>query len=292
MTTPTLTGRAAIVTGASEGLGREIARAYVLAGASVLMCAREGERLDRARIQVAEHAGPGQTVEAVPGDVSNVEDVGRMVARAFDRFPQVHVLVNNAGVYGPIGPIESVDWTAWIRAVEINLYGSVLMVRALLPHFKQHRYGKIVQLSGGGATNPLPRISAYAASKAAVVRFAESVAFEVEAFGIDVNSIAPGALNTRMMGQLLAAGPDAVGPELYERMKTIASEGGTPLERGAALAVFLASAASDGITGRLLSAVWDPWADLPARREELKGTDVYTLRRIVPADRGVEWDSK
>jgi 3-oxoacyl-[acyl-carrier protein] reductase len=188
--------------------------------------------------------------------------------------------------------VESVDWTEWVRAIEINLNGSVLMVRALLPHFKQHHYGKIVQLSGGGATNPLPRFSAYAASKAAVVRFAESLALEVEPFGIDVNAIAPGALNTRMMEQLLAAGPETVGPAFYERMKKIADEGGTPLERGAALAVFLASAASDGITGRLLSAVWDPWSDLPARRDELKRTDIYTLRRITPADRGVDWDKK
>ena len=285
-----LAGRAAIITGASEGLGREIARAYVLAGASVLMCARDRERLDEARLDVSELAKPAQVVAAVPADVSDPADVDRLVAHAFERFPQVHVLVNNAGVYGPIGPVESVDWPAWVRAVEINLLGSVLMVRSLVPHFKRHRYGKIIQLSGGGATNPLPRISAYAASKAAVVRFAESLALEVEPFGIDVNAIAPGALNTRMMDQLLAAGPDDAGPAFYERMKKIAEEGGTPLERGAALAVFLASPASDGITGRLLSAVWDPWSDLPRRLEDLKRSDVYTLRRIVPADRGFDWD--
>jgi NAD(P)-dependent dehydrogenase (short-subunit alcohol dehydrogenase family) len=287
---PSLAGRAAIITGASEGLGRELARAYVVAGASVLMCARDRRRLDNARLEVAGLAKPPQVVAAIPADVSDPSDVDRLVAHAFNCFSQVHVLVNNAGVYGPIGPIESVDWPAWVRAVEINLYGSVLMVRALIPHFKHHRYGKIIQLSGGGATNPLPRISAYAASKAAVVRFAESLALEVEEFGIDVNAIAPGALNTRMMDQLMAAGPDVAGPAFYERMKTIADGGGTPLERGAELAVFLASPASDGITGRLLSAVWDPWSDLPARLEDLKRTDVYTVRRIVPADRGLDWD--
>jgi NAD(P)-dependent dehydrogenase (short-subunit alcohol dehydrogenase family) len=285
-----LAGRSAIITGASEGLGREIARTYVLAGASVLMCARHGERLEAARAEIAKLAKPGQTIVAVVADVSDQEDVDRVVRRALECFPQVHALVNNAGIYGPIGPIETVDWSAWVRAVEINLYGSVLIVRALLPHFKHHAYGKVIQLSGGGATNPLPRISAYAASKAAVIRFAESLALEVEAFGIDVNAIAPGPLNTRMMAQLLDAGPDAVGAAFYERMKKIADEGATPLERGAALALFLASPASDGITGRILSAVWDRWEDLPARREDLKRTDIYTLRRIVPADRGLDWD--
>jgi NAD(P)-dependent dehydrogenase (short-subunit alcohol dehydrogenase family) len=287
-----LAGRVAIITGASEGLGREIAHRFVLAGASVLLCARDADRLEDARATLSPLAQSSQSVTAIPADVSSPHDVERLVRQALERFSQVHVLVNNAGVYGPIGPIESVDWQAWVRAVEINLYGSVLMARALIPHFKAHRYGKIVQLSGGGATNPLPRISAYAASKAAIVRFAESLALEVEPFGIDVNAIAPGALNTRMMDELLAAGPDAAGSAFYDKMKKIAGEGGTPLERGAALAVFLASAASDGITGRILSAVWDSWNDLADRREDLKRSDVYTLRRIVPADRGLDWDKR
>jgi len=285
-----LTGRAAIVTGASEGLGREIARACVAAGASVLICARDADRLQQVLADLGAMAGPEQTIIAEPADVSNPSDVDRLVARALDAFPQVHILVNNAGVYGPLGPIETVDWPAWTRAIEINLYGSVLMARALVPHFKRHRYGKIIQLSGGGATNPLPRISAYAASKAAIVRFAESLALELEGSGIDVNSVAPGPLNTRLMDQLLAAGPETVGAAFHDRMRKISAEGGTPLERGAALAVFLGSAESDGITGRLLSAVWDRWSDLPARRDALKDTDVYTLRRIVPADRGLDWD--
>jgi NAD(P)-dependent dehydrogenase (short-subunit alcohol dehydrogenase family) len=200
--------------------------------------------------------------------------------------------VNNAGIYGPIGPTEEVDWDSWVRAIEINLLGSVLLCRALLPHFKRQRYGKIVQLSGGGATNPLPRFTAYAASKAAVVRFAESLALDVREYGIDVNSIAPGPLNTRMMRELLDAGPQAAGEGFFERMKKIADEGGAPLETGAALAVFLASAASDGITGKLLSAVWDPWSTLAAHRADLDGSDVYTLRRIVPSDRGLTWGQK
>jgi NAD(P)-dependent dehydrogenase (short-subunit alcohol dehydrogenase family) len=284
-----LEGRAAVITGANQGLGLAIAHAYVEAGASVLMCARDESRLAAARRNVAAHAGSGQIVAAEPDDVSDPAAVDRLVARALALFPQVHVLVNNAGVYGPLGPIDEVDWAAWTRAIEINLYGSVLPCRALLPHFKKHRYGKIVQLSGGGATNPLPRISAYAASKAAIVRFAESLALEVCDFGIDVNAIAPGALDTRLLDEVLAAGPQAVGAAFYDRMVDTKAKGGTPLQVGAELAVFLGSTASDGITGRLLSAVWDPWADLQSHRADLDHTDVYTLRRIVPKDRGFSW---
>ena len=290
--TKSLEGRTALVTGANQGLGLAIARAYVEAGASVIMCARDADLLDRARADVAALASPGQVVMAMPADVSRRDQVDALAAATLSAFPQLHILVNNAGVYGPMGLIEDVDWDAWVRAIEINLFGSILMCRALLPHFKARRYGKIIQLSGGGATNPLPRVSAYAASKAAIVRFAESLALETKDDGIDVNAIAPGALNTRMMDELIAAGPAAVGEAFFERMKRIADEGGTPLETGAALTVFFGSAASDGITGKLLSAVWDPWADLPAHRADLDRTDVYTLRRVTPADRGFDWGVK
>jgi NAD(P)-dependent dehydrogenase (short-subunit alcohol dehydrogenase family) len=211
------------------------------------------------------------------------------VEAALHRLGSLHVLVNNAGVYGPMGPLEEIDWAEWLRAIDININGSVLPMRAILPHFKQQRYGKIVQLSGGGATNPLPRIAAYAASKAAIVRLAESVALDVKEFGIDVNCIAPGALNTRMMDQLLAAGSETVGEAFYAKMKKTAEGAATPLDVGARLALFLGSAESDGITGKLISAPWDAWETFQSHREDLDTTDVYTLRRIVPKDRGMTW---
>jgi NAD(P)-dependent dehydrogenase (short-subunit alcohol dehydrogenase family) len=171
----------------------------------------------------------------------------------------------------------------------VNLFGSVLCARAVLPHFREHGYGKIIQLSGGGATSPLPRLSAYAASKAAVVRFAETLAEELRGTGIDVNAIAPGALNTRLLQEVLDAGPEHVGASFYERALEQRASGGTPLEQAARLAVFLGSEASDGITGKLISAPWDPWEELPAHADDLGSTDVYTLRRIVPADRDLSW---
>jgi 3-oxoacyl-[acyl-carrier protein] reductase len=289
---PQLTGRNAVITGANQGLGLAIAQAYVAAGASVLMCARDRVLLKQAHERVTAGASAGQVVAAEPADVSNPDDVARLADRALAAFPQVHVLVNNAGIYGPMGPSETVDWAEWTRAIEINLYGSVLPCRALLPHFKERGYGKIVQISGGGATNPLPQISAYAASKAAIVRFAESLALEVKSFNIDVNAVAPGALSTRMLDEVLAAGPSAVGQDFYDRMVKTKEQGGTPLDVGATLAVFLGSAASDGITGRLLSAVWDPWQELASHRDDVDRTDVYTLRRIVPKDRGLSWGER
>jgi 3-oxoacyl-[acyl-carrier protein] reductase len=287
-----LKGRRAIVTGASQGLGRAIARAYVEAGASLMLCARDEALLLRSRDELASLAAPGQAVVARAADVSHPDDVQRLVESTLETLGGLEILVNNAGVYGPMGAIDEIPWAEWLRAIDININGSVLPLRAVLPHFRQQRYGKVIQLSGGGATSPLPRITAYAASKAAIVRLTESVALDVRELGIDINSVAPGALNTRMMVELLAAGATAVGESFYARMKKLAGEGTTPLEVGAALAVYLGSAASDGITGRLISAPWDPWGTLHHHRAELESTDIYTLRRIVPRDRGQDWGNE
>jgi NAD(P)-dependent dehydrogenase (short-subunit alcohol dehydrogenase family) len=285
-----LKGRNAVITGASQGLGLAIARAYVKAGAGVLLCARDAKTLDGAREQLTALAASGQMVATEAADVSRSGDVERVVAKALNIFPRLHILVNNAGIYGPKGSTEEVNWGEWVRAIEINLFGSVQMCCSVLPHFKKHRYGKIVQLSGGGATSPLPMLSAYAASKAAIVRFAETLAGEVIDYQIDVNAIAPGALNTRLLDEVLAAGPEKVGETFYQRSLKQKKQGGTPLETGAELAVFLGSSASDGITGKLISAVWDPWQELPEHLRDLKETDVYTLRRIVPKERNLRWD--
>jgi 3-oxoacyl-[acyl-carrier protein] reductase len=285
-----LAGRSAIITGANQGLGKAIASSFVRAGASVLLVAR-GEALLR---QVQEElanivVAPGQRVLRFRGDVSRPEDCAAASEYARGQFGGVTALVNNAGVYGPMGFIEDVDWNQWIEAMQINLFGTVLMCRAVIPMMRGQRYGKIVNLSGGGATGPLPRISAYAASKAAVVRLTETFAEELRDARVDVNAIAPGALNTRLLDEVLAAGPDKVGRAFFERSMKQHADGGVPLEKAAALAVFLASAASDGITGRLLSAAWDDWETLPRRRDELARSDVYTLRRIVPEDRRLSW---
>jgi NAD(P)-dependent dehydrogenase (short-subunit alcohol dehydrogenase family) len=284
-----LAGRTALITGGSQGLGLEIARMYLEEGAAgVCICARDGRTLGAALERLRERASSGQTVVGELADVSCAADVARLVDAALSGLGEITILVSNAGVYGPKGGVAQADWPEWTRAVEINLFGSVLPARELMAHFVSRGYGKVVQLSGGGATGPLPGLSAYAASKAAVVRFAETLAEELREHRVDVNSIAPGALNTRMLDEVLSAGPECVGDAFYARALEQRRSGGIPLREGAKLAVFLGSAASDGITGKLLSAVWDPWPQLPYRRTDLD-SDVYTLRRIVPRDRGMDW---
>jgi len=227
-----LAGRTAIITGASHGIGFEIALAYLKHGASLCICARDAKGLETAASVLRPYVVTGQRLIIETGDVSNEQDVARIVGAAAGAFSdRIDVLVNNAGVYGPIGLAEDLSWAEWMRTIEINLFGSVLMARAVIPFMKRARSGKIIQLSGGGATKPMARFTAYSASKAAVVRFAESLADEVQADGIDVNAVAPGALNTRFLDELLAAGPDKVGAAIYKRSLEQKESGGAPFER-------------------------------------------------------------
>ena len=284
-----LQGRTAIITGASQGLGLEIAMRYVAAGASVIICARDEGMLSEAADVLKRSASNDQVIFHMVADVAESEAVDALIDFAIDKMVRIDILVNNAGIYGPKGPTDSVDWVQWVQAINVNLLGSELMCRAVITHMKRQGYGKIVQLSGGGATNPLPNLSSYAVSKAGIVRFIETLAIEAAEYGIDANAIAPGALNTRMLDEVLASGPEAVGNEFYERALQQKASGGAGLEKGANLAVFLGSAGSDGITGKLISAIWDPWEELDRYKADLEDSDIYTLRRIVPSDRGLDW---
>lgn len=288
-----LRGKVAIVTGASQGFGLAVARQFVVEGASVAICARDAILLEEVCLELAKATTQGeQKVVSFAVDVSKPDEVEDFVQQVVQDLGRVDILVNNAGVYGPMGEIETIDWNEWVQAIEINLFGSILMSRAALPYLKGQRSGKIIQLSGGGATNPMPRLSAYAVSKAGIVRFVETLAEEVREFGIDVNAIAPGALNTRLLEEVLQAGPEKVGEGFYQKSLQQKESGGASLEIGVGLAVFLGSSASDGITGKLISGLWDNWSEWPQHLEELQQSDVYALRRITGRDRGMQWGDK
>ncbi len=279
----------AIITGGTQGLGQAIVGEFLREGANVLLCSRNANDATSLAAELRKGLPSSQKVVGMGADVSSEMDVKRLFQTAAAELGELHILVNNAGIYGPKGPSEEVEWEEWKRAMEINLYGTMLPCRAAIPVFKSAGRGKIVNLSGGGATNPLPRFSAYAAGKAAVVRLTETLALELAPFHIDVNAVAPGALNTRLLDEVLEAGPETVGAAFYEKAQQQAAKGGVPLQKGASLCVYLASRASDGVTGKLISAQWDPWDTLHERLGEISGNDIYTLRRIVPADRGLSW---
>lgn len=284
-----LDGRGIVVSGGSTGIGLAVAHACVAAGAEVAICARSRDDLERAQGELQRSAGQRRRVLAKAADVSQPGEVTAWIDwLAGDGFPLAG-LVNAAGILGPAGALDETDVERWVETIQVNLIGTMLMCRAVLPFFRKRGYGKIINFSGGGATSPRPRFSAYAASKAAVVRLTENLAKEEEGNGILVNAIAPGAVNTRMLEAVLTAGVEQVGHAAYADALKQKQTGGAPAKRAADLCVKLLSAETDGLTGRLISAVWDPWEMLAAHKDELKGKDVYTLRRIVPEDRGLNW---
>ena len=287
-----LANKVAIITGASEGLGFAIAKKFILEGANITICSRNKKNLKLAKESLIKILNSNQKILVVPADVSKQSDVKKIINLTIKKFGKCNILVNNAGIYGPKGKIENINWKDWKKTIEINLFGSILMCRYLIKYFKKQKYGKIIQLSGGGATNPLPNLSAYAASKAAIVRFMETLVLEVRDFNIDINSIAPGALNTKMLDEVIKSGPNKVGSDFYKRALKQKKTGGTSLNYGADLAVFLASSDSNGISGRLISAVWDNWKEWPKYINKLSNSDVYTLRRIIGRDRGFFWGDK
>ena len=279
-----LKGKVSIITGGSGGIGRAVASAFAKEGSNMVLTSRTRSQLEEVRNDLGNYSS---IIEVFETDVSNPKHVNRLIAFALERFSTIDILVNCAGVYGPIGLITDIDCDKWIETVNINLYGTFLCMKAVLPTMIKNRKGKIINFSGGGATSPFPRFSAYAASKAAVVRLTETIAEEVKEYTIDVNTIAPGAVNTRLLDQVLQAG-EAAGKDFLEKAIRQKREGGIPPEKAAALAVFLASSKSDGLTGRLISAVWDDWEEMSKRIPDIMPSDLYTLRRVSPQKKLVQ----
>ena len=273
-----LKGKVAIVTGGGRGIGKAIACAFATEGADVVVVSRTPAEVEETATEVQ---ALGSHALAMKIDVSNRKEVEKMVSTVTRQFDKVDILVNNASTQTPIGLVVESDPEQWLKTITINLWGTFLCSRAVLPIMMESRQGKIINLSGGGAASSRPYFTAYATSKAAVVRFTETLAEEVKELNIQVNSISPGAVNTRMLEEVLSAGGMA-GAKATAEAKQQLETGGTPPEKAAALAVFLASDDSNGLTGRLISAVWDEWEDMAQQAHSITGTDLYTLRRITP----------
>lgn len=285
-----LLGSTCLITGACGGLGRHLSRAFWEAGASLCLTGRDAGALDRLVTSLEGSGGERaaeQRVCTVVADLRESHAPRRIHAAVHASLGELTVLVNNAGVQGPIGPMHQTEPDQWESTFAVNLFAPVALCRLFLPEMLSRGYGKIINLSGGGATGPRVSFAPYAASKTALVRATEILARETAGRGVDANCIAPGAMDTRMTEEVLAAGPEAAGEADYRKAQEVRERGGSRPEVAAELAVFLASHACDGISGRLISAVWDHWRDLPRLATRLAEGDVYTLRRIVPEDRGM-----
>ncbi len=258
-----------VIAGGSRGIGRALAEFFRGRGDSVWVLARHAEGAESSRCDVA--------------DWAQVECAASEVAAAWG---SVDAVVCAAAIQGEVGPTMSADPARWSDTVRVNLDGTFFVLRAFWELLrKAPRRGKVICFSGGGATKARANFSAYAAAKTAVVRLVENLAAEWTGLPVDINAVAPGAITTDMTRETAARGPELAGREEYEAALRQLEQGGQSLERAGALVQWLLSEASDGITGRLLSAQWDDWENLPAHRAELTATDIFQLRRILAKER-------
>ncbi len=267
-----LENKVCLIAGATGAIGQAVAKRFLEQGAKLAL--------------VSHTSVPGRDTEfscyesvlLATADIRNFEEVNLLIENTLTRFGTLDCVVNCTGILGPIGPTAQIDEKAWVSTIEVNLIGSFYLTRAALPPMLAKKHGKIIHFSGGGAAYGRPFYSAYSASKAALVRFCESIAEELRNSRIDVNAIAPGPVNSRMWDQVraLQSPDDRTAAELKKMEET----GGVPPERAADLAVFLASDRSNGLTGRLISAVWDNWNGFEQRIPELMRSEAGTLRRV------------
>lgn len=281
-----------IITGADRGLGRDTAEIFVINGYNVCICSRNENALKGVAEALNENrVDSEQRVVYKRTDIGEIEDVDSLYDFAVKECGTPDVIVNNAGIYGPIGSTDVIDWEDMEQVVRINLMGTLYSMRKAVHLFKSKGIqGRIINLSGGGATKGIPNFMGYSITKAAVVRATETMAEEVREYGISINAIAPGALNTYMLQEALAAGEEAVGARFYQQLIQQKKNGGASLRNAAELIYYLANEASPKVTGRLFSAVWDAWRDINIHADEIEKSDVYTLRRIIPRERGMDWE--
>ncbi|OGT42155.1 MAG: hypothetical protein A3F13_04980 [Gammaproteobacteria bacterium RIFCSPHIGHO2_12_FULL_40_19] len=271
-----------VITGASQGIGKTIAIEFSKQHAHVIICARTQKDLDQTKHEIEMQGG---YCDAYRVDVSQYDEVHNFFNSVVKENKKIDALICCAGIYGPLGSVDINDMQQWKKTIEVNLLGTVYCVHEALISMKKNKCGKIITLCGGGVggNNIKPNLSAYISSKGAIALFIEVIAQEVLTNNIQINAISPGAVNTRLLDEVLSSG-DLVDHSFLDAAKKQKEGGGTPPQKAAELCLFLASEKSDGITGKLISAVWDPLNDLLKHQDELINSDIYTLRRITPKD--------
>ena len=264
-----------VLTGASSGIGAALTQALAADGHTVFVCARRADMLAK----VTEN---GRLATPFTCDVSSETDVADFARQVKDRVGRVDALINNAGAYGAIGAIETVDAAHWWRSLQVNLFGTFLMCQAFIPMLRAAGGGRIVNFSGGGAFDPLPNYSAYAVSKAGVVRLTETLAAVLAPAKIQVNAVAPGFVATEIHKATLDAGPERSGEALYRLTLEKMERGAVPIERPVQLVRFLLSPQAEGVTGRTISASFDQWQSPEFTASIANEKNLYTMRRINP----------
>lgn len=278
-----LLGTVAVVTGGGRGIGRAIALALARAGAAVAITARSASELEST---LAELLAIHERAIAVRADVTDQAAVDDMVSQTELRLGPIDFLVNNAGSSGVIGPIWETDPDAWWRTIEVNLHGPMLCARSVLPGMIARRSGRIVNMASAIGLKAFPYNSAYACSKAALVRLTDTLQQETAQHGVMIFATSPGLIRTSMMDALgSAAAVQRWTPEFCPDHRDYAKLPWVPPERIADLCVRLARGDGDALAGRYIHVLYD-FDEMRAQADEVVRDDLYQLRlRALPPRR-------
>lgn len=268
-----------IVVGGGRGIGRAIAVGCAAQGANVVGAARSENELAETK-RLIESAGG--KCEVVRCDITREADVLALFDHAESMYSSIDGMVCAAGIYGAIGKFEDISMDEWLKAIDINLVGTARCVHRVIQTMKKQRRGKIVLFSGGGQA-AMPRFSSYVTSKGAIWRLIETLGAEFASYGVFLNGIAPGVVNTGFLEDLLKAGPDKVGEAFYNVSVEQKTKGMNSPQKAVDLTLFLLSERCTGLHGRVLSAQYDPWLNI-SDFEKLSQSDVYQYRRVVYPD--------
>lgn len=270
--------RNVIITGGSQGIGLEISKHLASTNHKVILISRSKDELEKVCNELDEINKLTNFYFAA--DVSNRKDLSKLSSYLSSHRLEVDALINCAGVYGPIGNTLDIDLEEFQKAFNINFFGTLNMIKATKNLFKKGIKKKIINFSGGGAASPFPYYSAYATSKAAIVRLTENLSIELKKDSFDINCVAPGFVVTRLHQDTLNAGPEKMGKEFYDNTKKMIENGGISPSYSYNLVSFLLSDQSDGITGKFISANWDNWNDNEYLKEIRNNDNFAVLRRI------------
>ena len=268
-----LKGQVAIVTGGGRGFGQAIAQKLASQGAAVTVTSRTQSQLDETKSSI--EAAGGKAL-AMAADVNSQADWNRVVAETQSKLGPVTLLVANAALSDPAGPLYAIDPDVWRKTLDTNVMGAVRGARAVLPGMVERRKGRVIIISSGAALGAAPYTSPYRVSKTALLRLAEIMALEVRDFGISVFAIHPGVIDSTILDSAVRS--DA-GRQWVPHMAQMVESGKALTGTGqcAACCAFLASGDADGLTGRYVSATEDYHA-LAVRAQEIAEGELQVLR--------------
>jgi len=217
MTFDSLSGKRVLVTAGGDGIGLEIARAFAQANAKVLVCDVQAESLERLAALLPE-------IHSCVADVSREADVESLFEQVDRKLGGLDVLVNNAGIAGPTGPIETLSLAEWDRTLAVNITGQFLCVRQAVPRLRQGRDPSIINLASIAGHLGMPYRAPYSASKWAVVGFTKTLAIELGGAGIRVNAVLPGAVDGPRIRSVIAAKAQALGKSVEDMTRTYTNQ--------------------------------------------------------------------